>query len=121
MWIYTPDVAHNTDLMETIYTQGGGDTRLHFKYNGRDDGLVFLHPLSAVRAFDAVMKGLSEGCKSVFLQEFRLSVIDPPVLKVTYDRTDYETPVKEVYNGWVQIDDLTATRNGFITIVKKEA
>lgn len=119
MWIFTPDAAHNTDQMETIWAVGGGDCLLHFKYPDREDSIRFLHPASAVNAFDAVMNGIGEGRASVFLREFRFSEIGTPVLKVEYDKGDYETPIKETYLDWVQIDDLSASRKGLITIAKK--
>ena len=120
MWVITPDAAHNTDKMETIWTAGGDDRTLHFRYPGREDGITFLNPLSAVRAFDAVVNGMAEGRANVFLQEFRPSGMGIPVLKAEYDRDDWETPVEEAYSDFVRLDMDTLTRKGFMSIVKND-
>lgn len=121
MWIISPDVAFNTDGMQAFWAMGRDDRCLHLRFPERDERIEFLHPASAVKAFDAVVKGLAEGRTSVLLREYRAGKYGNPVLKAEYDCNDYETPIKAVYNEWVECDDPHLMKHGMIKIVKKEA
>lgn len=108
MWLYTPDISYNLEHYKSIWSVGGKDPFLHLvPFIGDGEDLVrFDCPLSAIRAFDAVMNGIGRGCKSVFLQEVYAAGRDaPPSLRVYYDRSDYLTLTRLSKDGEANICD----------------
>lgn len=97
MWIFTPDVAYDTDHFRSIWTCGGTDTFLHLLSDstGDEEFIRFDSPVSAVRAFDAVMNGLSTGRRSVYLEEIRTPG-GSVRLNVEYDKDDYCTSLEDI-------------------------
>lgn len=96
MWLFTPDLSFNLEHYKSIWAQGGSDVFLHLVpvIGSDEDRVRFDHPLSAIRAFDALMSGLSRGCKTVYLQEVYVDGKDEiPSLRISYDKEDYMTQI----------------------------
>ena len=108
MWLFTPNVSFNLEHYKSLWTSGGGDVFLHLvPLLGDDEDTVrFDTPLSAIRAFDAVMNGIGRGYRSVYLQEVYLEGRgSTPSLRVCYDKDDYTTNAVRRSNGEAQICD----------------
>lgn len=97
MWIFTPDVAYNTDKYKSIWAGGLGDTLLHLvpSDGSEEDYIRFDCARSAIKAFDAVMKGLSLDRNTLVLIERYSRDDDPkPYLSYTYDFAQYCTALE---------------------------
>lgn len=108
MWLITPDLSFNLDHYKSFWAQGGSDVFLHLvPVIGNDEDRVrFDHPLSAIRAFDALMSGLSRGCRTVFVQEVYIKGDDEiPSLRISYDKEDYMTMIASKSSGEATICD----------------
>lgn len=108
MWLFTPDISFNLEHYKSLWTSGGSDVYLHLVpfFGEGEDTVRFDCPLSAIRAFDAVMNGIGRGCKSVYLQEVYTDGRDrTPSLRVCYDRDDYATCARRMENGETMICD----------------
>lgn len=108
MWLFTPDLSFNLDHYKSFWAEGGSDVFLHLvPFVGNDEDRVrFDHPLSAIRAFDALMNGLSRGCHTVYLQEIYKDGIDKiPSLRISYDKDDYMTQIASKDSGEAIISD----------------
>lgn len=108
MWLFTPNISFNLNHYKSFWTEGGSDVYLHLvPYFGDGEETVrFDTPLSAIRAFDAVMNGLGRGCRSVYIQEMYLDGPEKaPTLRVSYDKDDYVTNAYRKENGDAVICD----------------
>ena len=108
MWLFTPDISFNLEHYKSLWTSGGSDVFLHLVpfFGEGEDTVRFDTPLSAIRAFDAVMNGLGRGCQSVYLQEVYTGGKDSgPSLRVCYDRQDYVTLARNNERGETVICD----------------
>ena len=108
MWLFTPNISFNLDHYKSIWSPGGNDTMLHLvPFFGESEDLVrFDYPMSALRAFDAVMNGIGRGCRSVFIQEvYTQGSSKAPALKVCYNKDDYMTYARTTDNGEAVICD----------------
>lgn len=108
MWLFTPDISFNLDHYKSIWASGGSDVFLHLTpfFGEGDDTVRFDTPLSALRAFDAVMNGLGRGCRSIYIQEVYADGNDAqPSLKISYDRDDYVTFARSSETGEAIICD----------------
>lgn len=108
MWLFTPDISFNLDHYKSVWAGGGNDVFLHltpFVGDG-DDTVRFDSPLSAIRAFDAVMNGIGKGCRSVYVQEVYADGAErEPSLRFRYDRDDYVTFARSNPDGETVICD----------------
>lgn len=108
MWLFTPDISYNLDHYKSIWTSGGNDTMLHLvPFIGEGEDIVrFDCPMSALRAFDAVMNGIGRGCRSVFIQEsYAQGSSQAPSLNVCYNKDDYMTCARTSSDGSAVICD----------------
>jgi len=108
MWLFTPNISFNLDHYKSFWTSGGSDVFLHLIpfFGEGEDAVRFDTPLSAIRAFDAVMNGMGRGCRSVYIQEVYLDGRDGvPSLRVCYDKDDYITNAVRGEDGEATICD----------------
>lgn len=92
MWIYTPDLAYNTEQYKSIWADGQTPIlRLDPGDGTYEDGITFDSVESSVKAFDAVMNGIAQGHNTLYLHE----VPDGEVIRlvIEYDKTDYFTRI----------------------------
>lgn len=92
MWIFTPDLAYNTDLYKSIWADGQ-TAMLRFEPGDGtfEDGISFDSVESSVKAFDAVMNGIAKDHKTLFLREIPEG--RKSRLIIEYDKTDYFTHI----------------------------
>ena len=90
MWIFTPDLAYNSEMYKSIWADGQTPILRFEPGDGTfEDGISFDSVESSVKAFDAVMNGISNGYHSVFLHEIYEG--NNTRLVVEYNKADYKT------------------------------
>ena len=88
MWIFTPNVAYNTDRYRCVWVGKHPDARLYFLPDDSSDPdyIQFDCTESAIRSFDALINGITRGAKSLLVQEVYDYGEERPHLKVEYDK-----------------------------------
>ena len=95
MWVYTPNIAYNTDLYKNIWVDGKTAVlRLVPFDDGPEDTICFDAIASSIKAFDAVMNGLASNKNTLMLIEQQVCENQFNLI-VDYDKTDYETHLKK--------------------------
>lgn len=104
MWIFTPDVAYNTDRYKCVWVDNSQYARLCFLPvdSAEPDYIRFDCTESAIRAFDAFVNGITRGARSLLVQEVYDYGEERPHLKTEYDK-EYVTRLVENQDGEFEI------------------
>lgn len=94
MIVYTPDLAYNTSQYRAIWADGTTPALHLLPCQGeQEDYILFDSPESAVKAFDAVINGISRGCRTLLVRE-TTTPDGKTVLHTEYD-SEYSTMTQE--------------------------